>query len=157
KIIYYISLMIVDAEKLRNLAENVLSGLGAPPDHARIQIDLLLEAEMRGLPSHGLLRLKRIVERIRNGVPNPQTNGRQRWVTPGFLDVDGERGLGPVVALAALEAASKRARENGIAVTAIRNSNHIGMLAWYAEQVAKNGLVLIGMTTSEALVHAWGG
>ena len=50
-----------------------------------------------------------------------------------FLSVDGERGLGPVVAMAALDAIIPRAREDGIAIAAIRNTNHLGALAYYAE------------------------
>jgi LDH2 family malate/lactate/ureidoglycolate dehydrogenase len=57
----------------------------------------------------------------------------------------------------ALAAARERALKTGIAIAAIRNSNHIGMLAWYGEKMAAEGLILIGATTSEALVHPWGG
>jgi LDH2 family malate/lactate/ureidoglycolate dehydrogenase len=149
--------MILDVAELRALAEDVLAAHGAPLAHARIQTDLLLEGELRGLPSHGLLRLRRVIERIDRGLANPATQGRQQWLHRNFLDVDGEQGLGPVVANAALAAIEPRAREDGIAIAAIRNSNHIAMLAWYAEQVARRGLILVAMTTSEALVHPWGG
>src|SRR4051812_16579725 len=149
--------MIIDAAQVRSLAEDVLVCHGAPAAHARVQADLLLEGELRGLPSHGLLRLRRVVERIQRGLTDPRTSGRQQWLYRAFLDVDGERGLGPVVAQSALTTIEPRAREDGIAIAAIRNSNHIAMLAWYAEQVAKRGLIALAMTTSEALVHPWGG
>jgi L-2-hydroxycarboxylate dehydrogenase (NAD+) len=71
--------------------------------------------------------------------------------------VDGERGLGPVVAMAALDAIIPRAQEDGIAIAAIRNANHLGALAYYAEHVASLGLTCIALTVSEALVHPWGG
>ena len=149
--------MMIQVEHARTLAEKVLIDLGTPKTHARIQVDLLLEAEMRGIPSHGLLRLRRIVERIRNGVTDPRATGKLHWAARGFLSVDGERGLGPVIVSNTLEALTARARADGVAIAGIRNNNHIGMLAWYAEQVASKDQILIGMTSSEALVHAWGG
>ncbi|RUT34561.1 Ldh family oxidoreductase [Arsenicitalea aurantiaca] len=134
-----------------------LLGAGVPLPHARRQLDLLLEAELRGLPSHGLLRLPRVIERIANGVTDPHTSGEAHWRGAAFLEVEGRQGLGPVVAMAALDAISGRVAETGIAVAAIRNCDHLGMLAFYAEQVAASGRILIALTISEALVHPWGG
>jgi LDH2 family malate/lactate/ureidoglycolate dehydrogenase len=65
--------------------------------------------------------------------------------------------MGPVVADAALQAISERARKTGIAIAAVRNANHIGMLAFYAERLAAVGQTSIVLSTSEALVHPWGG
>ena len=126
-------------------------------DDARLQADLLLEAELRGRPSHGLMRLPRVLDRIRNGVAVPGEKGKQTWHGNALLQVDGAQGLGPVVACAALDAICERARRSGVAVAAIQGSNHIGMLAFYAERVAARGQVLIALSTSEALVHPWGG
>ncbi len=134
-----------------------LEQAGTPAGHAATQTNLLLEAELRGRASHGLLRLPRIIERIHNGVADPKTRGKAVWRSPAFLDLDGERGLGPVIALAALDQIRQRARETGIAIAAVSNNNHIGMLALYAEQVAREGQILQALSTSEALVHPWGG
>jgi L-2-hydroxycarboxylate dehydrogenase (NAD+) len=149
--------MLVSVSEARALGTHILTKCGVPDDHAALQVDLLLEAELRGRSSHGLLRLARIVERIRNGVTNPVTTGSHVWRGAAFLDVDGEMGLGPVVASAALARIGKRAREIGIALAAVHNNNHLGMLAWYVERVAADGHVGIALTTSEALVHPWGG
>jgi L-2-hydroxycarboxylate dehydrogenase (NAD+) len=138
-------------------ARSVLEAAGVPAQNARLQAEILLEAELRGVPSHGLLRLERIVHRIRNGVADPKTTGIYTWMSDGFLQVDGENGLGPVVAHHALTALCDRVGRTGAAVAAIANSNHIGMLSWYAEAVAEAGFVAIVLTTSEALVHPWGG
>jgi LDH2 family malate/lactate/ureidoglycolate dehydrogenase len=135
----------------------ILTHAGVPPGHAELQADLLLDAELRGVPSHGLLRLKRLVERIANGVADPATAGRHEWRKEAFLEVDGLMGLGPVVADAALKRICDKARETGIAVAAIRNTNHLGMLGHYAERVARGGQTALVLSTSEALVHPWGG
>lgn len=130
---------------------------GVPERHAKTQVDLLLAAELSGRPSHGLMRLPRIVERIRNGVCDPDATGRQEWRRDCYLLVDGQQGLGPVVACAALDAISARARERGVSLAAIHHNNHLGMLGWYVERVAANGQAAIALCTSEALVHPWGG
>jgi L-2-hydroxycarboxylate dehydrogenase (NAD+) len=135
----------------------VLTLAGVPYDNARTQLDLLVEAELSDRPSHGLLRLPRIIARIRNGVADPVTTGVAVWRSAAFLQVDGRSGLGPVVAGAAVDAARDRARETGIAVAAIANNNHLGMLSWYVERVARGGQTAIALSTSEALVHPWGG
>lgn len=149
-----ISLKYADA---REVAELVLQGVGVSTEHAALQVDLLLEAELRGHPSHGLLRLPRLVERIRNGVTSATATGVQTWRATSLLEVDGKDGLGPVVAMSALEEAIRQIAAAGVVVAAIRNNNHLGMLAWYAEKISSRGFVILAFSTSEALVHAWGG
>lgn len=148
---------MIPVKEIRNTAIRALTKGGLSPDHAETQLALLLDAEMRGVPSHGLLRLPRVIERVANGVTDPTTKGAQSWRGQALLDVDGQQGLGPVVALAALETATQRASESGACVVAIRNCDHLGMLAFYAEKLASKGKVLLGITVSEALVHPWGG
>lgn len=148
---------LVSIDQASEVADRVLAAAGVPAENAVLQRDLLLDAEMRSIVSHGLLRLPRLVERIANGVADPVTRGRHEWTAPGFLRVDGEQGLGPVVAQAAIDAISARAAEQGVAVAAVANANHIGMLGFYADRVAEAGKCLIAFSTSEALVHPWGG
>ncbi len=149
--------MLASVAQVRELAEGILIANGVPADHARTQAGLFIEAEMRAIPSHGLLRLRRVIERIHAGLSVPGTSGKQVWTARSFLAVDGERGLGPVVAMAALDTIVPRAQADGIAIAAIRNTNHLGALAYYAEHVANLGLTCISLTISEALVHPYGG
>lgn len=112
---------------------------------------------MRGLPSHGLMRLPRLLARIDAGLADPRATGAHRWRTRAILEVDGQRALGPVALMAAMAALAPALPETGLALAAIRNSNHIGMLAWYAEAAAARGLIGLVLSTSEALVHPHGG
>lgn len=140
-----------------DFSRNALEFHGVSKDNALLQADLLIEAELRGLPSHGLQRLPRLIERLRKGLADPKTKGRANWVRPSVLKIDGERGLGPVVMIETLKLLEQRVRDEGIAVAAIHNANHIGMLAYYAEAAAALGRIGIFLTTSEALVHPYGG
>jgi L-2-hydroxycarboxylate dehydrogenase (NAD+) len=146
----------VPVDLVRTRAEAALKRVGVPGPQAALQADLLIEAELRGRASHGLMRLPRIVSRILNGVAHPTESGAHRW-RGSMLDVDGLKGLGPVVAMSALRTLEAKAIADGVALAAISNSNHIGMLAYYAEAAASHGFVAIVLSTSEALVHPWGG
>jgi L-2-hydroxycarboxylate dehydrogenase (NAD+) len=141
----------------RTLAIRVLESAGVPRGFAEEQADVLIHGELRGHPSHGLLRLSTLVERIHAGLIDPATSGRHRWPRSAFLLVDGANGLGPVVANRAIDAACECASQTGIAVAALRRTSHLGMLAPYAERVAQRGQCVIATCTSEALVHPWGG
>ncbi len=147
----------VPVDDLAALGYQAMVRAGTPEENAKTQVDQWLEAELRGHKSHGLLRLPRIIERIANNIVDPCTAGNLTWRAPSFLEVDGKMGLGPVIAQRALNAISTRARNNGVAVAGIRNNNHLGMLAPYAERIAGQGQVLIALTNSEALVRPWGG
>jgi LDH2 family malate/lactate/ureidoglycolate dehydrogenase len=139
------------------MATALLEARDVPAANARLQADVLLEAELRGLPSHGLQRLPLILSRLDKGLADAQALGTGTWRRRSFLSVEGERGLGPVVMMHALQTMRPALGETGIAIAAIRNANHIGMLAYYAEAAAKTGLIGIVMSTSEALVHPFGG
>jgi L-2-hydroxycarboxylate dehydrogenase (NAD+) len=141
----------------RALAERLLIAAGVPAPAAVQQAELLLVAEAKGMPSHGLLRLPRLLRRLANGTASPTNTGKHEWLSPCYLTVDGEQGLGPVVALRALEAIVPAAQRHGVAICSITNNNHLGMLGFYAGRMAERGLACLGMTTSEALVHPWGG
>lgn len=147
----------VGAEEARELATALLVQFGAPTHHAHLQADLLVEAELRGHPSHGLLRLPRLLERMRNGLIDPVASGDHSWHTQSMLRVDGGHGFGPVVAMSALAALVDRAKQTGVAIGAIRKANHLGMLAYYVDKIARDGMIVVALSTSEALVHPFGG
>jgi LDH2 family malate/lactate/ureidoglycolate dehydrogenase len=139
------------------LATDLLQERKVLKKHALLQAHVLVEAELKGHPSHGLLRLPRILRRIERGLIDMASVGAAHWRSEAILDVDGERGLGPIVAAAALDHLFARTAAIGMSLAAIRNSNHIGMLAYYVEQIAERGFIGIAMSSSEALVHPHGG
>jgi len=145
------------ATEAEEVATALLEASGASARHARIQAETLLGAELRGHPSHGLQRLPRLLDRIDKGLADPTGSGIMTWRRSSELFVDGQRGLGPVIAQNALDALVGRVAETGMAYAAISNSNHLGMLAGYVETVARQGKICIALSTSEALVHPFGG
>lgn len=146
----------VSAADAEALCRAVLEAAGAPEASALAQARQLVAADLCARPSHGLQRLPTLVERIHNGVLDPAAVPAVSR-RGAALDVDGRDGFGPVALWAAVEAARPIARGDGVALAAVRASGHIGMLAPYVEAVARDGLIALLLTTSEALVHPAGG
>jgi L-2-hydroxycarboxylate dehydrogenase (NAD+) len=149
--------MIVTAVAERELIVRVLSALGAPQAAADVQARWLVEADLRDVGSHGLQRLPMLAARIERGLIVPDADPVASWRTSSLLAVDGRRGFGPVVGLRAVEQCVDRARRTGLALAAVHNANHLGILAPYVEAAADHGMIGIAITTSEALVHPFGG
>jgi L-2-hydroxycarboxylate dehydrogenase (NAD+) len=150
-------LSVIEAVQERKLIVDVLRRLGATEGEAVDQANVLVEGDLRGRPSHGVQRLPVLAERIRRGLICPGAQPVITWTAAGLLTVDGANGFGPHVATRAAEAIGERASKTGVAAAAIRRASHLGILALYVEALAATGLVALGFTTSEALVHPWGG
>ena len=149
--------MRVEYRQELSLASQVLRGFGAPEEQAEIQARWLTEADLRGHPSHGLQRLPVIVGRMRGGLIQTDALPQFHWRSQSALIVDGQGCFGPVAGLATVRELTRRVSDSGVAVGAMHRANHLGLLAPYIEEVTSQGLVGLAMTTSEALVHAWGG
>jgi LDH2 family malate/lactate/ureidoglycolate dehydrogenase len=118
---------------------------------------VLVEADLRGQSSHGILRLPIIVQRVRAGLIQPRATPNLAWPSAALGHMDAAHGFGHVMALVAMREAVRRATHSGIAAITVRNNNHIGMLAYYVEYAARAGSVGIVLTTSGALVTPHGG
>ncbi len=149
--------IVVSSEDERALIVHVLSKLGAGERECSIQADVLTEADLRGHHSHGLQRLPVLATRIKKRLIRVNVDPECIWTADSVLSVDGKEGLGPFVAESALERARSALEQRGIVAVAIRNSSHLGMIGYYCEKRAREGLICLAMTESEALVHPHGG
>jgi L-2-hydroxycarboxylate dehydrogenase (NAD+) len=147
----------VSAEDIRSLIVEVLLRLGVGPRARTIQADIFAEADLRGHHSHGVQRLPVLAKRISKGLIRAEAEPEYEWTAKSVLSVDGKDGLGPFVAESALDRAAPALKERGIVAVAIRNSSHIGMVGYYCERKAREGVICIAFTTTEALVHPHGG
>ena len=112
----------------------MLERLDVPAAHAREVAACLIKAELRGVDSHGLVRLPVYARRIQAGVVNARPDIRMRPSGPRRPLVDGDNGLGPVVGARAMEAALDLARSHGTGFVGVRHSNHFGPAAYYVEK-----------------------
>jgi uncharacterized oxidoreductase len=128
-------------DRLEALTARIFTALGVPPDDARWTATLLVRANLRGHDSHGVIRIPQYVASIRSGETRPRPAIRVLLDTPTTAVVDGDSGLGQVVARRATEVALDKAARQGLAAVGVRGANHIGRLADYAELAAARGFV----------------
>ena len=134
-----------------------LGAVGVPADHAEIVADQLIAADLRGVDTHGLLRLPVYVRRIRSGELEPSVQPEVVAETTSTGVVDGKHGLGQVASHAAMEVAIGKAKEHGVAVVTVRNSSHFGAAAGYTMMAADRGCIGMAATNTWALLPAVGG
>ena len=139
----------IDFELLERFMQDVLEAAGVPAPQAAIVTEVLIEADRRGIDSHGISRLKPIyIDRIREGIMNPVTKievVRERKTT---AVLDGHNGLGHVVGQKAMEMAIQKARKHGLGMVVVRNSTHFGIAGYYASMAVEAGM--IGITGTNA-------
>lgn len=135
----------------------VLRGMGANEEEAFIQADVWTEADLRGINSHGVQRLPVFVTRIQKGLLKVNVKPEKTWTTDSILAIDGKDGIGTAITELGLRELAPAARKHGVAVLTVRNAAHIGMVGYYVERRALDGLICMGSTTSEVLVHPFGG
>jgi len=142
----------VDHESLRSFVADVLAAYGVPEEDSRIVADVLVTADLMGIESHGVQRLRRYTVGIQVGSVNPKAKPSVVRESASTVLVDGNSGLGQVVAYNAMEIAIKKAAEVGVSVVGVRNSHHFGIAGYYALQAVRRNMIGMVMTNSEALV-----
>jgi LDH2 family malate/lactate/ureidoglycolate dehydrogenase len=131
--------------------------VGVPDDAAGVVATALVEAEARGIESHGVRMLPGYVARLQSGGFNASARPQLVRDGPAVALLDGQNGLGPLVATRAMELAIQKARSAGIGVCAASNSNHYGAAACYALLACRQGLIGLATTNSVAAVVPPGG
>jgi LDH2 family malate/lactate/ureidoglycolate dehydrogenase len=117
----------------------------------------LVRADLRGVGTHGLLRLPGYLERLRRGLVNPRPRLSPKRIAPAAAALDGQNGFGFVIGTRAMTEAIALARKSGIGIVAARRSNHFGMAASYVLQALDAGFVSMVFTNASRSMPPWGG
>jgi L-2-hydroxycarboxylate dehydrogenase (NAD+) len=139
-------------DSLRRFTEEVFISIGCSEDHAKLAATGLLSADLRGVDSHGIARLTGYVRLWEANRANTRPNLQLVHETPSTGVVDGDRGLGLVVAPFAMDLAISKAQQAGSGWIAVRNSNHFGIAAHHALKALEKDMIGIVMTNASALV-----
>jgi len=124
-----------------------------PEIDAQIAADVLVSADLRGINSHGVIRLHSYYgNRIREKLIDKHSPLIILQESPATLALDGGNGLGQVIAYRAMSRCIKKADEAGLAVTTVRNSNHFGIAGYYAMMALPEDMIGISLTNSRPLV-----
>ena len=142
--------VLVGHQALKVLVARIFERLGVAPEDARIAADVLVLADLRGVESHGVQNYMKMiyVPGLTEGTINPRPNVRVVRETPATALVDGDRGLGHVVAYRAMELAIRKAGEVGVGFVTVTNSTHFGMAGYYAMMALQHDMVGIAMTNA---------
>jgi LDH2 family malate/lactate/ureidoglycolate dehydrogenase len=147
----------IDPQSLRQLAVAALGAAGAEAAQAEATADILVEGDLMGLGTHGVLRLIVYCERLRSGGTKAKADIRVERRAPALALIHGDNGLGQAVAMTALKTGFDMVAETGIAYLGCNNSNHLGALAPYGLRACEKGLVLICGTNASTTIAPWGG
>jgi LDH2 family malate/lactate/ureidoglycolate dehydrogenase len=147
----------INAERLIDFATAVYASAGMPEADARLVADTLVQADLWGHQSHGVLRLGWYLDRIRNGVMKPVTTPEFVVDAGAIAVIDGHDGVGHVLAMLATHEAIQRAKAHGIGAVAVRNSNHFGTCMYYTRRVAAAGCVAMLTSNGGPAMAPWGG
>jgi len=151
------SISYISAGELREFTKNAFVKLGISEKHSQIVADHLVEANLRGVDSHGVARIPYYARGIRIGEVNATPKIRTVVDDKGVALIDGDYALGQVVGRYATEVAIKKATEYGISVVGAKRISHVGMLAYYGMMVAEKKMVGEIFTNSPPFMAAWGG
>ena len=144
-------------DALREFGTRVLSSLGVPADDAALVADSLVQADLWGHQSHGLLRLPWYAARLRSGAMVARTAPEVLSDTGPLVLLDGRDGIGQVLAERARTLAVERARRSGVGVVGVRNSNHFGTAMYFTRRAAADGCVAVLTTNASPAMAPWGG
>lgn len=142
----------IPVDRLHAFTRSVFLAMGCPESDSETAAESLLSADLRGIDSHGVARLSGYVRLWEAGRIKAHPDVRIVHQTPSTAVVDGDGGLGLVVAPYAMEAAIEKARNVGTGWVAVRNSNHFGIAAVHAMKALSQGMIGMAMTNASALV-----
>ncbi len=140
--------MMVSWDAHRRQIESILTAWGVSLRDAAQVADVLAWADLRGIESHGIAMLIVYDGWRSQGRLNLRGRPRVERATPVSALVDGDGGFGHVVGIFAMTIAIEKARANGMAAIAVRNSSHYGALGYFVEQAADVGLVAVTTSTT---------
>jgi len=138
----------VEAKILENFMRDVFIGLGVPKEDADIIADVLITSDLRGIDSHGIQRCKMYYDRIKEGIYEVKTKIDIVKDGPTTALLDGNCGMGHVIAHKAMKMAIEKAKKYGIGAVAVKNSTHFGIAGYYSLMAIKEGMIGIAVTNA---------
>ncbi len=142
------STVCIPVAALQSFMVEVFLAAGVPPEDATITAEILITSDLWGIESHGVGRLKMYYDRIKAGIQRPVTPLAIVKDTATTAVVDGQQGMGQVVAYRAMQMAIDKARRYGLGSVAVRNSSHFGIDGYYPMMAVREGMVGMSFTNA---------
>ena len=144
--------MPVPHAKLVSFSAACLEKLGLEAVDAKLVAETLVAANLRGVDSHGVVRLPHYATRLRNGTVKARPHITARRTGPSAAVVEGDAGMGQLVAARAMDEAIALSRETGVGAVVARNSSHCGACAWFVEMAVKEGMIGVALTHTDSIM-----
>jgi len=144
--------MTFSYSQLFEFTKNILIKIGCSEKDAFLASEVLLSADLRGVDSHGVARLSGYIRLWEKDRINPNPNIRIVHETPSTAVVDGDGGLGLVVAPYAMQVAIEKARNVGTGWVSVKHSNHYGIAGYHAMMALEHDMIGISLTNASPLV-----
>ena len=139
-------------QDLYDFTYKIFQHIGCSDEHAATATKALIAADVRGIDSHGVARLSGYVRLWEAGRINSNPNIRSTYETPSTAVIDGDAGLGLVIAPYAMQVAINKAEKVGTGWVSVCNSNHFGIAGYHAMIALESDMIGIAMTNASALV-----
>lgn len=146
----------IPAAALQAAVLRALTARTVPPAIAAVEAEVIVEADLMGVPSHGVLMLPRLLAALDDGRANPAPDVRMVRSHGATCVLDGDRGPGRYVSMVAMGHAVERARTHGVGVCAVVHSTHWGRAHAYACHAARSGMVGVCATNAIPTLAAEG-
>lgn len=148
--------MRIPPEHLKTFCKEAFRALHVSEHDAEIVASNLIEAELRGLSSHGVMRLKSYISKLAHGGFNPTPNIQILRDRPSMAVLDGDNGLGAVSGTRAMSLCLEKARKTGVACTVVKGGNHYGIAAFYSMMALENDMIGFTLCNTTPKVAVWG-
>ena len=139
-------------KELERFCNDCFEKFGFTENESKIISDVLLLSDLYGIESHGMQRLARYHKGIEKGLIKVGAKPEIVHETPVSAVIEGNDGMGQLIAHKAMTLAIEKAKTTGMAIVTVRNSNHFGIAGYYAKMACDAGLLGMAMTNSEAIM-----
>ena len=146
----------IKIEKIKNDVQLIFEKSGVSSSDAAMITEVLCDAQMKGITTHGFVRVKKYIGCIKCGGIKPTADIDVICDTPSWALVDGKGGLGIGISCNAVDLAIKKAKETGIGIVNVKGSHHLGPAGYYAAKCADAGMLGMAMSNGDVLVAATG-
>ena len=150
-------ILVVQADSIRNFCIAAGKAAGLSQEHSSILADTLVQADLRGVHSHGVARFPWYIKGYQFGEVNPRPSIRVTKDLGATAVVDGNDGLGFIVSYPAMRLAMDKATKYGVGTVIVRKSNHYGMASYWSMMALEQDMIGYTTTNGHPLLAPWGG
>jgi LDH2 family malate/lactate/ureidoglycolate dehydrogenase len=148
---------LVNSKKLKEFCNNVFTNIGIEKEKAQIISDLLVDSDLRGIASHGVMRLPVYAKKAIRGSINAKASLNKLSELGSVILYDGENGFGQINAILAMRECVKKSEDTGACFSVIRNSNNFGAAGLVAMEAAKHGKIGLVFSNASPTMVPFGG